>query len=75
MLQSVIGTVNRSGLQSLSFEDEAHVRAPGATRVIAVWAVLDSQELPEIRMAVANSQPARALRLLNDKAVSLGCLL
>jgi hypothetical protein len=75
MLQSVIATVNRLGIESLRFEEEA-------TRVVhycsdsryCVWAVVDSEDLRDVQQALLASEPAAAYYLLNDRAVSFGAL-
>ena len=75
MLQSVIATVNQHGLQRLRLEDDVtydSIRAvhPGCS----VWAVLDSRDLMQVQRALIASQPATALRLLTDSAISIGSL-
>ncbi len=75
MLQSVTGMITRHGLRSLQLERE---EAPPIPRqvpaTLPVWAVIDSQDLQHIHRALREQQPAIALRLLNDNAVSIGSI-
>ena len=73
MLQSFLGTFDRSGLRSLRIEDESQPALVVVKRnTSSFWAVLDSQELPKIYRAVVVGRRAEALRLLAEHAVSIG---
>ena len=75
MLQSVIATVNRLGLQTLHLEEEAKCRAiPETSLGCSVWAVVDSEDLREVHRALLVADPKTALALLNERAVSIGSL-
>ena len=75
MLQSVIATVNRLGIESLRLEDDADLSAPRACHGgCSIWAVLDSQDLRDVRKALLAAEPEIALYLLSERAVSMGSL-
>ncbi len=75
MLQSFVGTYDQSGLRSLRLE-EANSALPwtSPTGAAPFWAVLDSSDVPEICRAVCHGRRRRALRLLNERALTLGSL-
>ena len=73
MLQYFIGTYDCGGLRSLRLEDAAISTTRSAARHAAsFWAILDSAELPAIRRAVVGGQRQAALRLINERATTLG---
>jgi len=74
MLRSVIGTITSHGLRTLRLEDERAVQAPlkPGSRSVLIWAVLESADLSDVCQAVSAMQPSAALRLLNERAISLG---
>lgn len=75
MLQSVIATVNRLGIETLRVEDDADLGAPRAFHGgFSIWAVLDSQDLRDVMRALIAADPKTALYLLNERAVSMGSL-
>lgn len=75
MLQSAIATVNRLGIESLRLEDDADFSAPRALhRGCSIWAVLDSEDLRDVRQALLAAEPEAALYLLSQRAVSMGSL-
>ena len=75
MLQSVIATVSRLGIDSLRLEDDddltvSHPSCDG----FSIWAVVDSQDLRVVRQALRAAEPATAFYLLSERAVSMGSL-
>ncbi len=75
MLQSVIATVNRLGIESLRLEDEAGLTVPRASYGgCSIWAVVDSQDLRDVRQALRAAEPGTAFHLLSERAVSMGSL-
>lgn len=73
MLRSFVGTIDERGLRTLIPEPDERQR-PGESfdRVAAIWAVVDSADLPEIRQALRCGERRRALQLLSAYARSLG---
>lgn len=69
MLQSVIATVNRTGLQSLRIEDDVLYgpRRLHATHC-SVWAVIDSRSLLPIHRHLVSGERFLAFQLLLNKA-------
>jgi hypothetical protein len=75
MLQSIIATVNRLGIESLRLEDDTELSVPHACHAgCSIWAVLDSRDLRDVRQALLAAEPETALYLLNQRAVSMGSL-
>lgn len=74
MLQSVIATVNRLGLESLQLEDGTQAARPRESAA-SLWAVLDSADLAIVRRVLHAAEPEAALRLLAERAVWIGRLL
>jgi hypothetical protein len=75
MLQSVIATVSRLGIESLRLEDDADLSVSHAFRGgFSIWAVVDSQDLRVVRQALRAAEPGTAFYLLNERAVSMGSL-
>lgn len=73
MLQSVIATVNRLGIKSLRLEEEGD----SMFRLVvddaaSIWAVVDSADLADVRRVLQAAEPELALRLLSERAVSIG---
>lgn len=74
MLQSVIATVNRLGLKSLRLEvDDDSMLRQAVDDAASIWAVVDSADLAEVRRVLQAAEPELALRLLSERAVSIGC--
>ena len=75
MLQSFIGTIDTRGLRSFRSEDAS---ALGPCRMfgdaVPFWAILDSQELPQIVEALTHGRRGAALLMLEERAHSLGRL-
>lgn len=74
MLQSVIATVNRLGLESLQLEDSTQAARPRDSSA-SLWAVVDSADLALVCRVLHAAEPEAALRLLAERAVSIGRLL
>jgi len=75
MLQSFIGRIDHSGLRSLRIEpayDEEPRLANGMPD--GFWAVVDSEELPPIQRALILGCHGTALKLLVERARSVGRL-
>ena len=73
MLQSYIGTIDMSGLRSLRTEECGESVAPlGDPTVVSFWAILDTDQLPEICRALVMGHRGAALSLVTQQAKSLG---
>ena len=73
MLEAFIGTYDKSGLRSLRPDGGVDpLRLAAEPNSVLFWAVLDWDELPVIRQAVIDGRRQSALRLLNERALTLG---
>ena len=75
MLQSFRATVDRGGIRTLRLERDDDCLRPTNMATAEIWVVLNDQELPVIRETIRSGNRIRALRLLSDRAVSLGSIL
>ena len=75
MLLSFRGTVDRGGIRSLRLECEDDFRRIPNRSVQEFWAILDGEELPLIRAALASGDRIRATKMVCERAISLGSIL
>lgn len=75
MLQSFIGTIDTTGLRSLRNEEYVEsVVTLEDPDVVRFWAILDTNQLPQIRRALLMGHRGAALNLVEQQAKSLGRL-
>jgi len=75
MLESFRGTVDRGGIRTLRLErDEDFARRPDRTTA-EFWAILNREELPLIRAALATGDRVGATKMVCEHAVALGSVL
>ena len=75
MLQSFIGTIDTTGLRSLRDEEcSESIATPEDPNVVKFWAILDTDQLPQIRRALLMGHRGAALNLVAQQAKSLGRL-
>ena len=75
MLQSFRGTIDAHGIRTLRLEKDEEFERRLDDSVAEFWAVLNRRELPEIRRAFESGNRQLALRLLSDRATSMGSIL
>jgi len=75
MLQSFRGTIDRGGIRSFRLEREDDFARTPDRRTPEFWAILDGEELPLIRAALASVDRIRATKMICERAVSLGSVL
>jgi len=75
MLQSLRGTIDANGIRSLRIETANEPPYHHGQSSAEFWAVLNDAELPIIRATIQAGDRWRAMKLLNERAVSLGSVL
>lgn len=74
MIQAFTGTFDSLGIRSLRPESEQTVPSFQEFGVARFWAVLESNDLEAIRLALAAGERTRALKLISDFALSIGTI-
>lgn len=74
MLQSFTGTVDRNGIRSLEVESDSGPRRIEDRDLAEFWAVLDSADLESIQLAIHSGQRRHALRMVSERAQSMGSM-
>ena len=75
MLQAYRGTVDANGIRTLRIEAEHETRCRRDRRTTEFWAVMSAAELPLICATLQAGDRWRAMKLVSERAVSLGSVL